>query len=434
MKKRFISVLVVCVMVMLTACKGGASSGKEQKSAGDSDGTQAESGLVWAGWSGEEAANKPILEEMIHSWNENNPDNPVNWVGWPWADTLQQLIIRNSGNEKLDVAQIDSSMFPALVAADALEDVTAIIDPEWLSENIPESALAFGQSADGIQYGIPWTTASIGMVYNPSILKEAGYEEPPATMKEFEQCMAKIKESNPDIIPYALSTMDSTATSDFMPWLWTYGGSIFNENGELSIDSDASVQTLQWYKDMADKGYIKAAMSRFDARQLFAQGKIAFYDDAIMAQGIAESNGVASDKLDMSIQPMLRPVLEEGDIPASCMWGHMLVIFKKSDNKEKAAEFIRYIISEEVSLDYFEATGMLPVEKSALENPIITDNVWANKWSEITVSGQNDELQIYEQNAELSTVISEEIQAVVVGEKLPEEAAESMQKRMGAIL
>ena len=107
---------------------------------------------VWCGWSGEEASTKPSVDKMIEGWNASN-DVKVSWTGWPWADTLQQLLIRSSGSEPLDVAQVDSSMFPALIEAGLLEDLNTIIDPAWLSENFPESALNFGRK-DGVQYGI----------------------------------------------------------------------------------------------------------------------------------------------------------------------------------------------------------------------------------------------------------------------------------------
>lgn len=435
--KRFTAFLLAgCMAVTLAACAAPASSsGKAPDTPQSTPQPAPQAGeLVWAGWSGEEESTKPVIQGMVNDWNEANPDTPVTWVGWPWADTLQQLIIRNGGGEALDVAQIDSSMFPALVAAGALEDLNTVFDPQWLTENIPESALSFGKSADGTQYGIPWTTASIGMLYNPEILGKAGYTEPPATMEEFEACLAKVQENDPDVIPYALSTMDATATADFMPWLWAYGGSIFDAQGNLTINSEATVKVLTWYKELAEKNYIRAAMSRFDARQLFAQGKIAFYDDAIMARGIAESNGVAPQALDETIQPMLRPVLQEGDAPASSMWGHMLVIFKKSEHKELAAKLIQHIISEEQSLHYFETSGMLPVLNTALEADVVKENEWARKWSQITATGRNNELQTYAQNEELSTILSEEIQAVIVGDKTPEEAAQAMQTRMEAAL
>lgn len=389
--------------------------------------------LVWSGWSGEEASTAPILEGMITAWNEANPDVQVSWVGWPWADTLQQLIIRNDGSEKLDIAQVDSSMFPTLIEAGAIIDVTSVIDKAWLDENIPASALGFGQK-DGVQYGVPWTTASIGMTYNPELLAATGFTEPPATISEFEEMLAAIHAANPDVIPYALSTKDSTCTADFLPWLWAFGGDVFDADGNVIINNAEGVAVLEWYKKLADAGYIQANMSRFDARQLFAQGKVGFYDDAIMAKGIAISNGVDPAKADAVIQPMLRPVLNEGDTPTSTMWGHLLVIFGKSANQKEAAEFLKHVISEEQSLIYFKSSGMLPVINAAINNEAVVNDAWASKWSEITATGRTNPLTLLPQNAELTTIISEEVQAVIVGSKTPEEAAESMKIRLESAL
>ncbi len=414
--KKVLAVALSMVMLLSLAVCSGASAAD----------------MTWCGWSGEEASTKPVIEGMISSWNAAHTDSPVSWTGWPWAETLQQLIIRNDGSEKIDIAQVDSSMFPTLVAADALVDMNTVFDPAWITDNIPEAGLNFGRK-DGVQYGLPWTVASIGMLYNPTLLASVGYNEPPKTIAEFEDCLRKLHEKDKDLIPYALSTKDATATADFMPWLWAYGGSVFTD-GALSIDSEAAVTALTWYKKLADEGLIKANMSRFDARQLFAQGKVAFYDDAIMARGIAQSNGVAPEDLDKTIQPMLRPVLKEGDKPTSTMWGHLLVMFKKSANQPQAAEFIQHVLSDEQALNYFDVAGMLPVLKSGLASDKVTSNAWANKWSEITETGRDNELKFHPQNAELTTIISEEVQAVIVSQKTPVDAAAAMKTRMESAL
>lgn len=443
MKKMLALAMAFVLVFSLTSCVSSAppsssaapasSTAPAESSSAPAAEPEKKTELVWCGWSGEEASTKPVIEGMVSSWNTANPNTSVSWVGWPWADTLQQLIIRNDGSEKLDVAQIDSSMFPTLVDAGALVDLNTVFDPQWLKDNFPAPALEFGQK-DGKQYGLPWTTASIGMLYNPTLLASVGYTEPPKTMAEFEDCLKKLREKDKDIIPYAISTKDSTATADYMPWLWAFGGSVFDNAGKPVVDNEAGVKVLTWYKDMADKGYIKANMSRFDARQLFAQGKVAFYDDAIMARGICESNGVAAADLDKTIQPMLRPVLKEGDKPTSSMWGHMLAIFSKSKDQAQAVEFVKHLVSEEQSLTYFDKSGMLPVMNSALANDKVKNNTWASKWSEITATGRDSELKNYSQNAELSTIISEELQAVIVGQKTPEDAAKSMKSRLESAL
>ena len=91
---------------------------------------------------------------------------------------------------------------------------------------------------------------------------------------------------------------------------------------------------------------------------MFAQGKVAFYDDAVVAKGQAVSNGVAPEDVVKVCSAMERPVLKEGDKPQSTMWGHMLVIFKDSQYKEAAAELAKTLV---LSLIHIFSVGRYPV-------------------------------------------------------------------------
>lgn len=210
--------------------------------------------IVWAGWSGEEEASKDIFQRMMDTY-EQNSGNTVTWVGWTWADTAQQLLIRTQGGEQLDLAQVDIGIFNTVAQAGVLADWNEILGEDYMKETFEQSALDVG-NIDGQQLGMPWSMASISMVYNPEILSAAGWDEVPVTIAEFEQCLADIKASNPDVVPYAVSTKDATCAGDFMPWLWTFGGAIFNEDGSVAINSDAAVACVEWYQSLMEKGYI----------------------------------------------------------------------------------------------------------------------------------------------------------------------------------
>ncbi|KAF1303557.1 ABC transporter substrate-binding protein [Enterococcus sp. JM9B] len=405
MKKIFGSLLLLGLSLSLYACGSNNNN---------SDSKDSSKKIVWAGWSGEEDSTKATIKEMINSYNEDS-DSKVSWVGWPWKDTQQQLIIRNQGSEQLDMAQVDIGIFGALADMGVLEDINSIADKKELSEKYEESALKVGQ-VDGKQLGMPWSVASIGMVYNPELLKAVGYNEPPKTVAEFEDCMKKLKEKNPDIIPYGLATKEETMSTDFQPWLWTFGGKIVKD-GKVTIDNDKAVEATEWYKDLLEKDYIQMNMTRFDARQLFAEGKLAFYDDAISAKGIALQNGMAEESLDESIRPMARPVLNEGDEPQSAMWGHLLVVFKKSENKEAAMDFIEHIVSEEQALNYLESNGMPPVIKSALESENVKKDTWTSEWLNYSQTGQRLEFAIESNGSELNNVLVEELQGILLEQK-----------------
>lgn len=430
MKKKWIGcVMAGALALSLTGCGG---SKDESTDASGSSGDSGKGGnIVWAGWSGEEESTKPAIEEIISSYNENS-GSKVKWVGWPWKDTQQQLIIRNQGSEQLDVAQVDIGMFGALAKMGILEDINTLVDKDKLEDTYEESALKVGQ-VDGKQLGMPWSIASIGMVYNPTLLAEVGYNEPPKTIDEFEDCMKKLKEKNPDIIPYGMATKEETMATDFQPWLWTFGGKVVDD-GKVTIDNDKAKKAAEWYKGLLDDGYIQMNITRFDARQMFAEGKMAFYDDAISAKGVAVQNGISEDALDDSIKPMPRPVLKEGDDPQSAMWGHLLVVFKKSEHKKEAIDFIEHAVSEDQALKYLDSNGMPPVIKSALESDTVKNDDWTSKWLEYSKTGQRLEFAVQTNGSELNNILVEELQGILLDNKSVDEGLKDAKARIESSL
>lgn len=387
--------------------------------------------IVWAGWSGEEEASKEIFGRMMDTY-EAASGNDVTWVGWTWADTAQQLLIRTQGGEQLDIAQVDIGIFNTIAAAGVLADWNEILGADYMNDTFEQSALSVG-NINGQQLAMPWSMASISMVYNPEILAAAGWDTVPTTITEFEQCMADIKAYDPQIIPYAVSTKDATCAGDFMPWLWTFGGAIFNDDGSVSINSEAAVACVQWYQGLMEKGYIAMDTGRGEARQSFAQGKVAFYDDAVIAKGQAVNNGVAPEDVVKVCSAMERPVLKAGDTPQSTMWGHMLVVFKNSEYKEQAAELAKTLISNEVALDYFTNNGMPPVTKEAAALEEVTSDPYLKGFMNSTATARLEETARMTNASEVKTIITEELQYALLGQKTAEQAVADMAARLEAI-
>lgn len=387
--------------------------------------------IVFAGWSGEEEATKDIFQKMMKTY-EDQSGNTVTWVGWTWKDTAQQLLTREQGGEQLDIAQTDIGIFNTVAAADVLADWNDILGEDYLKSTFEESALKVG-NIDGKQLGLPWSMASITMVYNPEMLKAAGWDQAPTTMDDFEKCLADIKAKNPDVIPYAVSTKDATCAGDFMPWLWTFGGAIFDDKGNVTINSDAAVQCVKWYQDMLSKGYIAMDTGRGEARQLFAQGKVAFYDDAVVAKGQAVSNGVSPDQVVNVCSAMSRPVLKAGDTPQSTMWGHMLVSFKNSKYQQQAGDFAKVLTSDDVALDYFTNNGMPPVTKSASQLDAIKNDSYITGFITATATARMDETARMTNASEVKSIITEELQAALLGQKTAEQAVQDMESRLKAL-
>ncbi len=448
MKKKMLSAAMAAVMTagLLAGCGGGSAqtgtTGSEQPApttqaeAGSSDGTTeaAAAGgesIVWAGWSGEEEASKDIFGRMMDTYRTGS-GNDVTWVGWTWADTAQQLLIRTQGNEQLDIAQVDIGIFNTIAQTGTLADLNEVAGEAYLKDTFEESALSVG-NIDGKQLAMPWSMASLTMVYNPEILAKAGWDTVPATMDEFKQCLADIKAMDSEIIPYAVSTKDATCAGDFMPWLWTFGGSIFAEDGSVALNSPEAVACVSWYQEMLANGYISMDVGRSEARQMFAQGKVAFYDDAVLAKGQAVNNGVAPEDVVNVCSAMERPVLKAGDAPQSTMWGHMLVIFQNSEHKEAALELAKTLVSDEVAMDYFNNNGMPPVTKSAMQMDEVKNDAYLNGFLVSTQTARLEETARLANASEVKSAITEELQSALLGQKDAERAVQDAADRIAAM-
>ena len=436
--KKLLGIILALVMVLslFAGCGNSNETTTEETEAATEAVEETEASaepvnIVWAGWSGEEEASKDIFQRMMDTY-KTNTGNDVTWVGWTWADTAQQLLIRTQGGEQLDIAQVDIGIFNTIAAAGVLADWNEILGADYMSETFEQSALDVG-NIDGQQLAMPWSMASITMVYNPEVLAAAGWDTVPTTIAEFEQCMADIKAYDPEIIPYAVSTKDATCAGDFMPWLWTFGGAIFNEDGSVAINSEAAVECVKWYQSLMEKGYIAMDTGRGEARQSFAQGKVAFYDDAVVAKGQAVNNGVAPEDVVKVCSAMERPVLNAGDEPQSTMWGHMLVVFKDSEYKEQAAELAKTLVSDEVALDYFANNGMPPVTKEAAQLEEVTSDAYLSGFMNSTATARLEETARMTNASEIKTIITEELQYALLGQKTAEQAVADMAARLEAI-
>ena len=116
--KKLISVILALLVLAPMVFAGGSS-----ETAAPADGPVS---IVWAGWSGEEEATRDIFTKMRTTWEEES-GNSVQWVGWTWADTTQQYLIRIQGGEQLDIGQVDSgNIFFTVASTGTLADLNEV--------------------------------------------------------------------------------------------------------------------------------------------------------------------------------------------------------------------------------------------------------------------------------------------------------------------
>lgn len=364
--------------------------------------------ITFTGWSINEGLSRDVILGFANTYAEANGIT-ITPVAFPFNEYLNQVILQANGGQLTGAVQLDVAWMAPMAALGVLRDLGSVV-PEGVYTDAALQSCQVG----GVQYGLPWTTASIGMVANMELLTAAGITELPTTVADFEAALEALEAYNPDVIPYAAMT-DVAQLKDIIPWIYTFGGSVIADDGSVSLGDAGSVAAVEWYASLMERGLIAADVDRFDARQLFAQGLVGFYDDAILARSLAAGNKPAD--LELTVVPVPRPVLNEGDAPQSLLWGHCVGVVE-DDAADAAAEFALYLTgTPEVGIGYFEQLSLPPTTVEALASDVVTGDTYVSTWSnEVTAFASPNPFWGYAESARMETLLGEAIQSVFLGD------------------
>ncbi|MFJ6015451.1 extracellular solute-binding protein [Streptomyces sp. NPDC092952] len=365
-------------------------------------------------WSMNEEAARPAVQKIVSNW-EKLKSTSIKTTSYPYNEYLSQLAVKLGGGEVTGAVQLDIAWLGTIAQTGKLADLGTKA-PEG---HYTDVALESG-TYNGKQLGLPWTTGSIGLVANGKLLEQAGITKHPTTTEEFESVLRELKALGGGLVPYAAATKVAQL-KDIFPWMQTFGCTLL-EGDRVTIGDDASIDAVTWYKRLYDERLISADVDRFDARALFAQGKAAFYDDALVGKGVIAAQA-KDKKLADAMQPVARPVLQKGDIPRALLWGQVIVIVR-GHGQDAATEFALHTTSDRKTVtDYFEQLALPPTTTEGLEDPKVQGDTFTTGWTDkITGTATSSPFWRFAKNSQIEEAVAKQVQAVLVGSATPKNA------------
>lgn len=165
------------MLVPLAACGSDADAGKIR--------------LSYLSWDNEQTS-KPYIDEF----EKENPDIKIDFsYAPPTSEYISTLQTRLVGNQAPDVFIITSENRDDLIDNGYAKDLT----DESFMKNISQANKDF-VGRDGKTYGMSITSWASGIAYNKDLLKQVGYDEPPANWDDFLKLCKKLK--NAGIEPF----------------------------------------------------------------------------------------------------------------------------------------------------------------------------------------------------------------------------------------
>lgn len=450
MKKRLMALTMAAVMVLGTGCSGGGTKAPESAAPETKAAVQDTTAAADAGTQAAEAeatepvtikfANYALLEQGYEQfWNDvktnfekENPNITIEYVTAPYGEVVNQVINMAGGGDKVDMIFGEIGWVPGLADSGLTVPITEVLPADYLSDFYPTILESF--NIDGEAYGLPMYVSPYVLYYNKDLFEQAGLDpnQPPTTydeMMEYAEKLSQLKDSNGNKV-YAFGQTTASVPvsgSSLNAMIFNYGGTLLDDDGNLSIDNQGFQDTVNMLKTLDEKGYNPQNAKLKDLRNLFALGQLAmYYDQSWGFNGISSINPDAKD-FTASAAP-LKGGSGEGQ---SLLQAHCL-LYADNGEAQKAAcsKFTQYLVTDEVLKDYMaNITPAYPAKKS-MENMALNPVLDGAAGSSSNVKAQTFVPAISDLNLELCTLA----QAVTVSKKDVDTAIADFKKAAEAIL
>lgn len=216
---------------------------------------------------------------------------------------------------------------------------------------------------DGTTVGVPtWIDCSV-LHYNIEHFEEEGLDHPPETWDEFAHAAEVLSD---DEFP-ALGVIFTTGLNMFFltPFMWANGGGWFDEDGNVAFDSEANIETVEFFKDLQDQGYTTDLIGTDweDFHNMFYNENLSMIFSTPLTEVEENNEDMFENRYGTAVFP--RP--EDGE-HSSFLGGNTTSIFSDVDEetREASEEFLRWLNTEEGMLTTQEL-GFLPARSHGYE-------------------------------------------------------------------
>ncbi|OYO17234.1 ABC transporter substrate-binding protein [Enemella dayhoffiae] len=339
----------VAAATTLTSCAGTGSAPVQK----------GEEGVIKF-WSNHPGKSKEIEQKLIDAFVAANPGTKVELVdaGANYEEVAQKFNAALTGGDLPDV----------LVASDvtwfnfALNKAITPLDELWSQVGVKADdyidTLREDYTFNGKHYAMPYARSTCLFYYNKDMWAKAGLEDRgPTTWQEFDQFASKLQQANGNVAPLTVSNGTNYLDWYFQGMIWTFGGK-YSDKWDMKFSSPQSLEAGKFLASMSKANKIKVTK---DPTNEFGTG---------LSAALLESTGSLGGLIKQAKVNFGTAYLP-GPKPGCPTGGAGLAVPANiSDERKKlAVKFIDFITNAQNTATFTQATGYMPVRKSAMQDP-----------------------------------------------------------------
>lgn len=315
------------------------------------------------GWGNMEADHE-AMRKIYKDFEEEHPEIRINLISMPSSTDVISKV-----GDLLTVGQIPDivftggdgreSVYDFMVKKECAIDLYPYIEEDVeFQQNISPSILNYWMTEEGQLYTVSDVLLmSGGYWYNVDLFEQAGIENYPKTWDEFVDACKKLQayglQENIQLNPLFLDAENVVYMTDAIISDLDINVLEQIENNNINLKSDVFVETVQRLEKIAEYSDIVDAYSFRDALLSFNECETAIYINGVWA------NSMINTGLNVKYAPF--PSEEGTDISAisSCV-GYILGNTNDQKRMDASVEFIKYMLSDDVSERILRETGQIP--------------------------------------------------------------------------
>ena len=355
----------IFLLILLSGCLGNNQQSSDQES---TDGTITLD--VWHTFAAESKEEEVFLNS-INSFQNAYPNVTVDVTMVPFGNADQLFMTAAQGGQAPDLMRLSSDQLGAIgeVRVDGfplLEDLRPHLTPQdrALFEERALQAMRYGDAL----YGIPASQDCLSLIYNKALFDAQGIAYPDTTWTEQDLLQAAQSLTYQDVQGLAIPIKSAYW---WFPIQEGFGGTLFDENGNPSLDSNGSSEAMRWMLDLELEHEVVATGTQIEGmKNQFISSKAAMIFDGPWNWATYEASR-------LNIGQTLLPLVEDsGERMSPLVTYKGWTVSKQSESKVASTELALWLSSEDVQKEFAVETYTMPTHVALeADNEIIEDEV-----------------------------------------------------------
>ena len=316
-------------------------------------------------WHQKIAKERDFFDAAVRAYNAAHPDRYVEALYKENEELRNLYIVASAGGQGPEIVYGPSDNLSIFALTETIRPIDEVVPAGYLDQFGAGGVISWQEQ--------PWMVADqvgnhLMFVYNRALIAE-----PPETTDEMIALLTELTEdADGDGRPerYGL-TWNYTEPYFFVPFLNGFGGTLMDENGRPTLDTEATVRAIQFILDLRDKHRVIPRESDYNiAETLFKEGRA-----AAIINGPWSWAGYGDAGIDYGLARIPR-------MSATGRWCAPLVASKgysvnanvPEERLPYVREVIEYLTNAEIQKRMARELATIPTIRSVRDDPVIQEN------------------------------------------------------------